>query len=172
MTTGIGPRCDRTDAVAVTIDADDDEEQDREDAAEPLPSMPRLALRLRPAVEPSAAAHLPVARIASVPRSVLAVVGAPAHAGAPTAVSHGRPSPHAGPPVPPAAARRVRSARSSSGRAIVGEAVADAVHGQDVARLARIGLELAAQVLDVRVDRPLVRLEGDAHGSRRAAATG
>ena len=44
---------------------------------------------------------------------------------------------------------------------IVGEAIADAVDGQHVARPARVGLELAAQVLDVRVDRPLVRLEGD-----------
>ena len=44
----------------------------------------------------------------------------------------------------------------------LGDAVADAVDGQDVARLARVRLELPAEVLDVRVDRPLVRLEGDA----------
>jgi hypothetical protein len=31
-----------------------------------------------------------------------------------------------------------------------------------VARFARVRLDLAAHVLDVRVDRPLVRLEGDA----------
>ena len=44
----------------------------------------------------------------------------------------------------------------------VGESVADSVDREDVARQARIRLELSAEVLDVRVDGPLVRLEGNA----------
>src|SRR5712691_1631503 len=46
-------------------------------------------------------------------------------------------------------ARRVAGARPSSR---VGSLVAHAVDGEDVARVARVRLELAAQVLDVRVD--------------------
>ena len=45
---------------------------------------------------------------------------------------------------------------------VVGETVTHAVDGQHVARPARVGLDLAAQVLDVRVDGALVRVEGDA----------
>ena len=41
----------------------------------------------------------------------------------------------------------------------LGEAISHAEDGLDVARGARIGLELAPDVLHVRVDRPLVRLE-------------
>src|SRR5262245_39386999 len=52
--------------------------------------------------------------------------------------------------------------RRDRSRAVVREAIADAVHRQQVARRPRLRLELAANVLDVGVDRPLVRLEGDA----------
>src|SRR5438552_12745884 len=45
---------------------------------------------------------------------------------------------------------------------VVGEAIADAIHGQQVTRLAGIGLELAADVLHVRVDGAFVGLEFDA----------
>src|SRR3970282_2067692 len=44
----------------------------------------------------------------------------------------------------------------------VREAVADAVDGEQVARLPRVGLELAPDVLHVRVDGPLVGFERDA----------
>src|SRR5881397_152133 len=47
-------------------------------------------------------------------------------------------------------------------RLLIGEAIADAVHRQQVTRLARIGLELATDVLHVRVDGTFVRLERDA----------
>src|SRR4029079_9829275 len=49
----------------------------------------------------------------------------------------------------------------AASRALVREAVADAVDRQQVARRAWLGLELAPDVLDVGVDRPLVRLERD-----------
>src|SRR5437773_5056133 len=54
---------------------------------------------------------------------------------------------------------RAGAARS---RAVVREAISHAVHREQVARLARIRLELPADVLHVRVDRALVRLERDA----------
>jgi len=38
--------------------------------------------------------------------------------------------------------------------------VADPVHGEDIAGMVRSGLQLLAQVLDVRVDGPLVAFEG------------
>ena len=52
--------------------------------------------------------------------------------------------------------------RPGRSRPLVREPVANALDGQDVAGLAWVGLELAADVLDVRVDCPLVRLERDA----------
>jgi hypothetical protein len=52
--------------------------------------------------------------------------------------------------------------RPGHSRPLVREPVAHAIDGQDIAGLARVGLELAADVLDVRVDCPLVRLECDA----------
>src|SRR5207237_5287803 len=42
----------------------------------------------------------------------------------------------------------------------LGELVADTVHRQDVARIAGVGLDLAADVLDVRVNRALEGLDG------------
>jgi hypothetical protein len=58
----------------------------------------------------------------------------------------------------------VGAARSGPGRsrAVVREPVAHAIDGQDVAGFAWVELELAADVFDVRVDCPLVRLERDA----------
>ena len=55
-----------------------------------------------------------------------------------------------------------RAGRPGRSRPLVREPVANAIDGQDVAGLAWVGLELAADVLDVRVDCPLVRLERDA----------
>ena len=54
------------------------------------------------------------------------------------------------------------AAISRTRRPAVRHAVADAVDGEEVPRRARVGLDLAADVLDVGVDRPLVRLEGHA----------
>ena len=61
-----------------------------------------------------------------------------------------------------AAGGRTRSplGAGESGASCFGQSIPDAVDRQDVARLARVGLDLAAQVLDVRVDRPLVGFEG------------
>ena len=53
-------------------------------------------------------------------------------------------------------AGRVSCEKRASG---VCEFVADAVHGQHVSWLARIGFELAAKILDVRVDRAIERLD-------------
>src|SRR5687767_11617983 len=44
----------------------------------------------------------------------------------------------------------------------VGESVADAIDGLNVSGRAAVRLELPAQVLDVRVDRSFIRLEGHA----------
>jgi hypothetical protein len=55
----------------------------------------------------------------------------------------------------------VHAGRPGRSRSLVREPVAHAVDGQDVAGLAWVGLELAADVFDVRVDCPLVRLERD-----------
>src|SRR5207244_5564744 len=52
--------------------------------------------------------------------------------------------------------------RAAGSRAVIREAIPDAVDGEQITWLARVGLELAADVLHVRVDRALVRLEGDA----------
>ena len=54
--------------------ADDKQEQDREDAAEPLAPMPRLTPGLRPPIRAGAPAHLAEARVVAVPRSVPAPV--------------------------------------------------------------------------------------------------
>src|SRR5438045_478501 len=43
--------------------------------------------------------------------------------------------------------------------ASLGELVADAVHRQHVARICRLRLDLAPQILDVRIDRALERLD-------------
>ena len=49
--------------------------------------------------------------------------------------------------------------------------IADAVDGLDIPRVARIGLDLAADVLDVRVDGALERLDvGAAHGVEQLGA--
>jgi hypothetical protein len=56
----------------------------------------------------------------------------------------------------------VRAGLPGRSRPLVREPIAHAVDGQDVAGLAWVGLELAADVLDVRVDCSLVRLERDA----------
>src|SRR5579884_1312160 len=62
---------------------------------------------------------------------------------------------------PRAALLAVARGRRTSPRYLfpVAELVSHPEHGLDVARLARIGLQLVAQVLDVAVDRPLVALE-------------
>src|SRR5918995_7283172 len=60
------------------------------------------------------------------------------------------------------ASAALRQGCGTSGRSLAREAVADAVDRLHVAGLARLRLDLAAQVLDVGVDRPLIRLEGDA----------
>src|SRR5712692_4118899 len=52
-----------------------------------------------------------------------------------------------------------RPGRGSSWR--VREAVSDAVSGEKIARRAWVGLDLPPDVLDVRIDRPLVGFEGD-----------
>src|SRR5262245_10887266 len=49
----------------------------------------------------------------------------------------------------------------SCARPNLGEAVPETVDGLDVARAGRVGLDLAAQVLDVGVDGALVGLERD-----------
>ena len=67
----------------------------------------------------------------------------------------GRPSPCAT-TAPNIRISRNRSERSAARRCLghrVAEAVADAAHGEDVRRLARVGLDLLAQVADVDVDR-------------------
>src|SRR5438876_3686960 len=69
--------------------------------------------------------------------------------------------------------------RAAGSRAVIREAIPHAVHGEQITWLARVGLELAADVLHMRVDRALVGLEGDAvdrveelrareHAARRA----
>src|SRR5438093_4294423 len=55
----------------------------------------------------------------------------------------------------------VRGARVHPSLVELPEAVADAVHRQEITRHRRIRLELASDVLHVRVDRSLVRLERD-----------
>ena len=55
----------------------------------------------------------------------------------------------------------VRRAPVRRSRPVVGEAITDAVDREDEARNPRIRLELAADVLDVGVDCPLVRFEGN-----------
>src|SRR5258708_28925401 len=64
------------------------------------------------------------------------------------------------PPATTADGCRTRASHGSS--LVVPEAVPHAVDRLQVVRLARIGLELAAGVLHVRVDRALRRLETDA----------
>src|SRR3990172_5322569 len=55
--------------------------------------------------------------------------------------------------------------------AFIIETIADAEHGQDVPRLFRVGFDLRPQVLDVRVDRPLVALVGFPLGRRKKLET-
>src|SRR5258708_33025013 len=64
------------------------------------------------------------------------------------------------PPATTADGCRTRASHGSS--LVVPEAVPHAMDRLQVVRLARIGLELAADVLHVRVGRALVRLERDA----------
>jgi hypothetical protein len=56
----------------------------------------------------------------------------------------------------------VRAGVRGRSRPLVREPVAHAIDGQNVAGLAWVGFELAADVLDVRVDCSFVRLERDA----------
>src|SRR5438477_11176855 len=51
-----------------------------------------------------------------------------------------------------------RRKRRPAGRSLIGEAISDAVHRQQVAGPVGVGLELPADVLDVRVDGPFVGL--------------
>src|SRR5688500_2069098 len=70
-----------------------------------------------------------------------------------TAADHPSPTrPSASAGVPPPA----------SSALVLGGAIADAIHGQQGPRRARIGLKLAADVLHVRFDRAFIRLERDA----------
>src|SRR5882672_10063948 len=62
------------------------------------------------------------------------------------------------------AAGEVAPSRSSSLRRL-GESVADTEDGEDESGRSRIGLDLLPHVLDVGVNRPLIRLEGDAADS-------
>src|SRR6184192_1860597 len=48
---------------------------------------------------------------------------------------------------------------ASGGASSVGELVSDAVHGQQISWIPRVRLELAPDVLDVRVDRTLERVD-------------
>ena len=85
--------------------------------------------------------------------------GRPAHApAAPSGTARAAPVP-----------ARVRGPRRSRGRLL--ERVPDPVDRPDVAGRRRGGLELAAQVPDVAVDRSLVRLEARTRGRRRGAAS-
>src|SRR4051812_30663040 len=72
---------------------------------------------------------------------------------------HGSPSGHQGgcPPRP----KRLRFLQGGPSLPfgsieVIAEPVADAMHSQEIAGLGRIGFELAADVLDVGIDRPLV----------------
>src|SRR5882672_11928375 len=56
-----------------------------------------------------------------------------------------------------------RALGSSLGR--LGESVADAENREDESGRSRVGLDLLAHVLDVRINRPFVRLEGDSSDS-------
>ena len=56
----------------------------------------------------------------------------------------------------------VRVGVRARSRSLVREPIAHAIDGQDVAGLAWVGLEFAADVLDVRVDCSFVGLERDA----------
>ena len=82
----------------------------------------------------------------------------PAHGGSVATRSAQGPSPGQWPQPPREAGER----RRSRVQVRVRERVSDAVHGPDVAGRTRIGLQLAAEVADVAVDRPLVRLEREA----------
>src|SRR6185312_7726034 len=59
-------------------------------------------------------------------------------------------------------ATRAVCGAAASGRLDLGDAIADGVYHLDEARAGGIVLELSPDVLDVRVDRALVAVEGDA----------
>ena len=90
-------------------------------------------------------------------------LGRPRTASTPRAGSPGAVSPC----VPRSLAARARSRATRAGgdaRSCVelGESIADAVDRLKITGRTRIGLDLAPDVLDVRIDRPFVALEGDA----------
>ena len=127
--------------TAATDPDEDDEEHETEQAAEPAHERPATAAPARTALGRPGLARRPPRR------RVLGQLAAPASRRSGASAASPRASPGRG--------------RAAS-RALVREAVADAVDRQQVARRARVGLELAPDVLDVGVDRPLVRLERDA----------